>query len=102
MWYAVNLLFKSVHPEHPENESLWEERVVLVEAKTEEIARREGENIGKAEEHEYVAANGDLVRWTFHQVERICEIPSLQHGSELFSRFLNTQEVESLLAPFRE
>src|SRR5205809_1549521 len=102
MWYAVNLLFKSVHPEHHENEFLWEERLVLVQAETEAAARLEGECIGKSEEHEYVAANGDLVRWSFEQVERVCEIDSLEHGSELFSRFLNTQEVESLLTPFKD
>lgn len=102
MWYAVNLLFKSVHPGHPENESLWEERIVLVRADSEEDARHEGEKIGKSEEVEYVAANCDLVRWTFQQVERACEVETLEHGSELFSRFLHEREVESILTPFED
>jgi hypothetical protein len=102
MWFAVNLLFESLHPDHPENEFLWEERIVLVRVETEEEARRQGELIGKAEENEYTAANGDLVRWVFRQVESVCAIETLEHGAELFSRFLSKQEVESLLSPFKE
>ena len=102
MWFAVSLLFESVHPDHPENEFLWEERVLLVRAETEENARQEGELLGKAEQHEYTAANGDLVRWVFRQVESVSAIESLDHGTELFSRFLSKQEVESLLSPFNE
>src|SRR5438552_3262007 len=102
MWFAVNMFFESVHPDHPENEFLWEERVVLVRAESEEEARRQGELIGKAGEHEYTAANGDLVRWVFRQVEGVSAIEVLDHGTELFSRFLSKQEVESLLSPFGE
>jgi len=102
MWFAVNLLFESTHPGHPENEFLWEERIVLVRADTEEQARHEGELIGKAEEHEYSAANGDLVRWVFRQVESVSAIPKLDHGTELFSRFVSKHEIESLLSSFKE
>ena len=101
MWYVVNLLFQSVHPEHPENESLWEERLFLVRAASEDEARSHGEQIGKSEEHEYIAGNGDQVRWTFRQIESISAIETLDHGIELFSRFLSNSEVESLLTPFK-
>jgi hypothetical protein len=100
MWFAVNMLFESIHPGTPEYEMLWEERIVLVCADTEEQGRREGERIGKNAEHEYTAANGDLVRWVFRQVESVCAIGTLDHGAELFSRFLSRQEVKSLLSPF--
>jgi Domain of unknown function (DUF4288) len=102
MWFAANLLFESVRPDHPENESLWEESIVLVRAESEEQARQDAEVLGKAGEHEYIAANGDLVRWVFRQVEKLCAIETLEHGTELFSRFLSRQEVESLLSPFEE
>ena len=102
MWFAVNLLFESLHHDHPENEVLWEERIILERAETEEESRQEGELIGKAEEHEYIAANGDLVRWTFRQLQSACTIETLDHGAELFSRFLSKQEVESLLSPFED
>jgi hypothetical protein len=102
MWFAVNMFFESVHPDHPENEFLWEERVVLVRAESEEEARHQGELIGKAGEHEYTAASGDLVRWVFRQIESVSAIEVLEHGTELFCRFLSKQEVESLLSPFKE
>jgi hypothetical protein len=102
MWYSVNLLYKSLHPEHPEHEWLWEERIVLVEAGSEDEAKRKGERLGKAEEVEYISATGDLVRWTFQQLERVCQIEALQDGSELFSRFLSQAEVDSLTATFKE
>ena len=101
MWYAVDLLFKSVHPENHEQEWLWEERIFLVEAGTEDEARQKGERLGKAEEVEYISATGDLVRWAFQQIERVCPIESLEDGSELFSRFLSQAEVESLTAAFK-
>lgn len=102
MWFAVNLFFESVHPDHPEYETLWEERIVLVRAESEAEAHHEGELIGKAGEHEYIAATGGLVRWVFRQVEKAYTIDTLDHGTELFSRFLSKQEVESLLSPFEE
>src|SRR5258708_38117052 len=98
MWFTVNLLFKSTHPEHPENEFLWEERCVLVSAETEDDAQRAGEEIGKEEEHEYIAVNGDLVRWSFEGVKKVYAIdsPVLTHRTELFSRFLSTIAVVSM------
>jgi hypothetical protein len=101
MWFAANLLFKSTHLDRPEHEGLWEECVTLVRAETEEKARDEAERIGKAREHEYVSATGDLVRWTFERIESLSEIDSLEHGSELFSRFLSQSEVDSLSTPFK-
>src|SRR5207302_1849043 len=104
MWFSVNLLFKSIHPDHPENESLWEERVFLVQAETEDQARHEGERIGKNEEHEYVAATGDLVRWVFEQIASISPLlaDTLGNGTEVFSRFLSSAQVESLWTPFED
>jgi hypothetical protein len=104
MWFTVNLLFKSNHPEHPENEFLWEERMFLVHAETEEEARREAERIGKAEEHEHVAANRDLVRWTLERIESVCAIDAetIKHGTEVFSRFLSDTEVASISTGFPE
>jgi hypothetical protein len=104
MWFSVNLLFKSVHPDQPQHEFLWEERVFLVQAEDEDQARQEAERIGKAEEHEYLAATGDLVRWTFQQIESISALDSdtLENVTEVFSRFLSSAEVESLLTPFQD
>jgi hypothetical protein len=104
MWFAVNLLFKSVHAGKPEEDSLWEERIILIQAETEAEARQQAELLGKDEEHEYVSATGDLVRWTFQQIERVypIEAETLENQTEVFSRFLRSSEVESLLTPFKD
>jgi Domain of unknown function (DUF4288) len=104
MWFTASLLYKSRHPDHPQSEFLWEESIVLIRASSEEEARREAERIGKDGEHDYVAAAGNLVHWTFEQVESVQAIldDALNHGTEVFSRFLRASEVESLLAPFKD
>jgi hypothetical protein len=104
MWFTVSLLLKCVRAGEPAQELLWEEKIFLVRAKTEAEAVSVGNQLGKAEEHEYVAADGQPVRWVFQQVERAApiEADSLGHQTELFSRFLRPSEAKSLLTPFEE
>jgi hypothetical protein len=100
MWYSVSLLFKSVHLNlPPEQDYLWEESIFLVRAAGKEEAHQAGERIGKEQEHEYVSATGDLVRWTFTRVESVCEIldEQISDGTEVFSRFLDSREITVLL-----
>ncbi len=101
--YSVSLLFKSEHAKKPDTDPLWEERIVLVKANSEEDAKRDGLRIGKQAEHEY-AVIGDTVRWTFVQNERVYQIEdeNLKNGTELFSRFLRDSEVKSILTPFED
>jgi hypothetical protein len=103
MWYSVSLLFESVHNGQPQPDALWEEKIVLVKANSEEDARRQADQLGKAEEHSYTSAAGDQVQWTYRRIERVYEIDAqtLQAGTELFSRFLRGSEVASLLTPFK-
>ena len=103
MWYAASLLFESVHNGQPQPNALWEEKIVLVKANSEEDARRQADEFGKIEEHSYTSADGDQVHWTYRRVERVYEIDAqtLRSGTELFSRFLRGSEVASLLTPFK-
>src|SRR4051794_19878834 len=96
MWFGVSLLFKSSHVGNPDQNALWEERIVLINAESEAEARHQGELLGKAEEHDYVSAAGDQVRWTFELVERVYAIQAetLEDQTEVFSRFLRAKEVE--------
>ena len=108
MWYAVNLLFKSTHKVDKKADPLWEERILLMKADTEEDAKTEAIEYGKKGEHEYSVGNGsadestDSIKWSFEQIERIFTIDdeSLTSGTELFSRYLRDSEVKSLLIPF--
>ena len=104
MWFGVNLLFSSTRPDESAAEALWEERIILLQAADEAAARQAAEQIGKAEEHEYIAADGSPVRWQFAQVECVYQLLSdkVESGTEVFSRFLRASEVQSLLTPFKE
>jgi len=104
MWFTVSLLFKSIHVGQPEDNCLWEESIFLVRAESYAEAQQQAELLGKVQEHEYVSVTGDLVRWTFQQVESIFEIQdnTIEHGTEIFSRFLSSSDVESLITPFKE
>lgn len=102
-WFAVSILFKSVHQRPSKDEALWEESIRLIQAATEEDAARRAEALGKRAEVEYKVTD-DNVRWTFVKVERVCEIDQqkLVDGIELFSRFLRNSEVESMSRPFED
>ena len=104
MWFTANLFFKSRHPDCSENEFLWESRIVWIEASSKNEALTIAQDIGKNGECEYIAANSDLVKWTFERVERIfqVEVDQLRSGVELFSWFLRESEVKSLLTPFED
>jgi Domain of unknown function (DUF4288) len=98
MWFSASLLFENVHPGQPTDDNLWEDRIVLIQAGSEDEARGKAEALGLAEEFEYTAALGDRVSCQFRAVERVCEIDAetLTDRMELFSRFLKASEARSL------
>lgn len=103
MWYAANLLFKSVHSIASDDEPLWEESIYLIDADSKEAATLKAEIIGRSAEVSYSMHHGDSIRWTFFKVERIHEIEEqIEDGVEIFSRFLRDSEVKSILTPFEE
>jgi hypothetical protein len=106
MWYSASLLFKGIRDKRPEASSIWEEIVVLVQAENEIDAHRQSEAIGRSHEHEYLTSEviPVLLQWSFSQVERVCEldVDKIEPGTEVFSRFLQQSQVDSLLAPFTD
>ena len=101
MWYVVNLLFKSEGCE-PESELLWEERMVIFHAESEEGAVDKGRDWGLGQETSYRAVDGGNICWRFHSVERCLplEESAFRDGLEIFWRFLKQSEAESLREPF--
>ena len=105
MWFSANLLFQSAHEPGvmPGSEnSVWEESVVLLEAESEQEAHLLALRMGQEREVSYKNVYGEMVSWRFDSIQALCEIglehPS--HGSEVFSRFLKTEEVESMKRGF--
>lgn len=101
-WFAASILFESKHSKPKAEAGLWEERIIILQAESRDDASARAHQMGVAGETSYEVAEGDQVRWTFSQVERILEVESesLSSGTEIFSRFLRASEVASLLTPF--
>ncbi len=102
MWFSASLLFKSVRIDESPKEALFEERIILINAALGAEAQAEAEAIGKGEEHEYMAADGYLIRWVFQGVERIHAIQAetLENGTEVFSRFITSEDAERAVKLF--
>lgn len=109
-WYTASVFLKGNHLSRPQVTPLWEEKLFLIQAASEEEARQEAARIGKDSECEYDVTDGKpghppgRLRWNFQAVERvICiESPQLVSGTEVFSRFLRDTEAISLLTPFSD
>ncbi len=100
MWYSACLLHKSKRVGTTAvKEPLWEESIVLVEAKDEKDAFEKAVTMGKQREVQYVAADGYSVSWTFERVSRMCELLAdrFVHGTEVFSRFLDESQVSAIV-----
>ena len=109
-WYAASVLLKGNHLSRPQVNPLWEEKILMIQASSEEEARHEAARIGKNSECEYDVADGKAghppgrLRWNFQAVERVICIEGQQlvSGTEVFNRFLRDSEAISLLTPFDE
>jgi hypothetical protein len=102
MWFGVSLLSRGETPGRKEEDLLWEETIVLVQAASHDEARLLAEKIGKDSEVEYESASGERIRWTFRSVFDMYELPEegiLGPGTEVFCRFLRQSQVQSLTTP---
>jgi hypothetical protein len=101
MWYTAKLLFRSSLNPDDGTEPTWEESIRLVNANSESEARDLAEQMGQAARVTYDTESGSLT-WLFERVERVYCVgaSNLDHGAEVFSRFLRHSEVASLLTPF--
>jgi|SRR4026208_1661929 uncharacterized protein DUF4288 len=104
MWYAASLLFRGIHSIPTDQDDLWEESIRLIQASDENEAESKATLLGQASEVSYLAQGRDKVSWKFVQIERIFQIDDdpLTSGSEVFSRFLKSSEVASLLTSFKD
>jgi len=99
--FSVSILFTISPSDCMEKHSLWEDRILLIFADSQESARSQAEAIARKAEYDYESAEGRMLSVRFECVERVCEISEeFSNGCELFSRFLRDSEARSLLQPF--
>lgn len=85
------------------SEYLWEERILLIAAESEDDATEKAELRAKSLEHSYSSNQGEWIDVKFDSVDRVFVIEgALEDGAELFSRFLRESEVRSLKTPFED
>ncbi|MET1257614.1 DUF4288 domain-containing protein [Aliikangiella maris] len=95
MYYSVCMFFKSERTD--KREPLWEERIVLVSALSEEEAMEKATR-NCERESEFKTEMGTQIKWQFHSIERVILLDDLSDGTELFSRFLSEHEAKSLIS----
>ncbi|WP_064747923.1 DUF4288 domain-containing protein [Lysobacter antibioticus] len=100
-WFAASLMYQACH-RPPREDGLWEERIVLIRAGSQTQALEQAERLGPVDEVGYATSEGE-VQWRFVRVDRVCAIEAevLGSGTEVFSRFLNTEEAEGLARPLK-
>jgi len=99
-WYTASLIFESKRVQgEPPKDSLWEESIYLLAARSEAEAATVARKLGLSNETEFNAADGHRIRWTFVEVQSIHEVCAdhIAHGIELFSRFLDEGQLRALL-----
>jgi hypothetical protein len=103
-WFSASLFFKSERSRTKNEKVLWEESICLVRANTYDEALKKAVQNGRKIKVNYKTNEGDMLAWKFVKVERIFMIDEnrLMDGTELFSRFLRSEEASLLLTPFDE
>ncbi len=88
-WYWVSALFKAVHVGKARKRHLWERMVFLVQATTEERAHQVAERVARKKQHEYLGGTGDLIRWTFEEIEEMQPLldEEFVNGTEVYWTF---------------
>ena len=98
-WFSVRMLLESVLP-HEANagDVLYEDRIILVLAETEEEAKSKGERIGRTARGEYKNQYGETVKWEFREVVDVIQLldGSVADGTEVYWSFLGEEEVKQL------
>lgn len=108
-WYAVKVLFESVHSGKPlpdkvdehyynNDEKLFEESIILVKAATIEQACTIAREQAKQSEHEYSNAYGQLVKWKLVNILHAFELndDEIENGTEIYSRFIHAKKENNI------
>ncbi|OTX18681.1 S-ribosylhomocysteinase [Bacillus thuringiensis serovar andalousiensis] len=109
--YAVKLLFESVHCSEPDptkidehyeenNDTLFEESIILVKANNLEDAHELGKKIAMQSEDTYDNMYGEQITWKFRKVLHVFELDDtpFETGKELYARFLHVKKDEMVNA----
>ena len=95
---SARLLFEAKHPDEEGLEKVYEDRIVLLEADDEDGAESEAMKLGSKSREEYKNQFGNRVIWEFIEVLDLVTLDTddIGHGSELYSQFLDEQDLAAV------
>ncbi len=98
-WYSARLLYEFVE-DPPNSKPLFEESLILFRTTKTESPIKKLLRLARASEHEYAAATGNEVDYTFREVLEVQEVTGrkITEGTEVFSRLLDDPGPRALKA----
>ena len=97
-WFAARILMERTHLEERDVDTLFEDKIILLRADTEDAALSKAEALGRASEHAYENAEGKPVRWIFREVLDVKELfdDAIGEGTEVYYALLAGDDVAHL------
>ena len=98
-WFAARLLFESTYSGGRPEETLFEEKVVLIKSDHGiEDAEKRARKIGLSSTESYQNMQGQTVTWAFREVLDLVQLneADIGEGSEVYYHFLKPDEVTLL------
>jgi hypothetical protein len=97
-WFAARIVLESQHPDEDEapGDKLYEERIILIRAPSEEAAHEKAVRFGEDSREEYKNSYGRTVIWAFKELLDVKPIfdDVIQDGTEIYAAFLAHPELE--------
>ena len=97
-WFGVRLVVEIRVGNDPPGRRTYEDRLVVVRASSETVARRKAERLARADEESYRNFKGERVSWRFRDVVDTYMIldEKVSDGTEVYSAFMNYRFYRSL------
>jgi hypothetical protein len=97
-WYGVRVVVECQVGSNPPGRRTYEDRVIVVRAGSEALARRKAERLTRRKDESYRNVNGEKVVWRFKDVVDSCMIldDDLTEGTEVYYAFMNYRFYQSL------
>lgn len=92
------MIFASAHPDRPEDDDLYEERIVLLRSGSEDEAKAKAEAIAREQGEKYKNVYEETVRWSFVEVIDVKQVlsESIADGTEVYYCFLRKDELDQI------
>ena len=96
--YAVRLLFEATHPDEPGPSQMWEDRIVVVRAASEDEAESRARELTASQRHEYKNEFDNRVAWQLVDVLDVKRLldGTLHEGMEVYYSLLDADAADAL------